>query len=136
MAKRDVDFDPTEGIGFMNVDDIDYGAMTLGEKMRHLEVEGYVVLPDALDAAHMERINQEMADAPMGTKDYSDCQTFHREPQWYSPAVAELLANPPVVELLEAHKLSSLPVVSFEGRLRGTILHDALVEAAQQEASE
>ena len=41
-----------------------------------------------------------------------------------------------VVELLEAHKLSSLPVVSFEGRLRGTILHDALVEAAQQEASE
>ncbi len=41
-----------------------------------------------------------------------------------------------VVELLEYHKLASLPVVSFEGRLRGIIRHDALVEAAQQEASE
>ena len=41
-----------------------------------------------------------------------------------------------VVELLEAHRLSSLPVVSFEGRLRGIIRHDALVEAAQQEATE
>ena len=41
-----------------------------------------------------------------------------------------------VVELLELHKLYSLPVVSFEGRLRGIIRHDALVEAAQLEASE
>ena len=41
-----------------------------------------------------------------------------------------------VVELLEAHKLSSLPVVSFEGRLRGIIRHDALVEAAQEDATE
>ena len=41
-----------------------------------------------------------------------------------------------VVELLETHKLASLPVVGFEGRPRGIILHDALVEAAQQEASE
>ena len=37
----------------------------------------------------------------MQTKDYSDCQTFHLEPQWYSPAVASLIANPPVVEFLE-----------------------------------
>ena len=41
-----------------------------------------------------------------------------------------------VVELLELHKLSSLPVVSFKGRLRGVIRHDALVEAAQHDASE
>ena len=102
MAKRDLNYDASEAIGFMNVDETDYRSMTLGEKMRHLEVEGYVVLPDVLDAAHMDRINQEMADAPMGTKDYSDCQTFHKEPQWYSPALAEVIANPPVVEFLEA----------------------------------
>ncbi len=41
-----------------------------------------------------------------------------------------------VVELLEVHKLSSLPVISFEGRLRGVIRHDGLVEAAQHDASE
>jgi len=41
-----------------------------------------------------------------------------------------------VVELLETHRLASLPVVSFDGRLRGIIRHDALVEAAQREASD
>ena len=32
-----------------------------------------------------------------------------------------------VVELLEQHRLASLPVVSFDGRLRGIIRHDALL---------
>ncbi|MDD9987284.1 MAG: magnesium transporter [Spirochaetaceae bacterium] len=41
-----------------------------------------------------------------------------------------------VVDLLEAHKLASLPVVSFDGRLRGIIRHDALVDAAQREVSD
>ena len=41
-----------------------------------------------------------------------------------------------VVDLLEAHKLASLPVVSFDGRLRGVIRHDALVDAAQREVSD
>ena len=41
-----------------------------------------------------------------------------------------------VVELLERQKLASLPVVDFEGRLLGIIRYDALVSAAQQDASE
>ena len=40
-----------------------------------------------------------------------------------------------VVELLETHKLASLPVVDFAMRLRGIIRHDALVNAAQREVS-
>ena len=52
-------------------------------------------------SSKIEKIKKEMKDAPMQTKDYSDCQTFHLEPQWYSPAVASLIANPPVVEFLE-----------------------------------
>ena len=39
-----------------------------------------------------------------------------------------------VVDLLERHKLASLPVVSFEGQLLGVIRYDALVSAAQQTA--
>ncbi|MDE2998335.1 MAG: magnesium transporter [Gemmatimonadota bacterium] len=42
-----------------------------------------------------------------------------------------------VVELLEAHKLASLPVIGgVDGRLCGIIRHDALVDAARHEASE
>lgn len=51
-------------------------------------------------------------------------------------SVQAMASREEVVELLETQKLSSLPVVSFEGRLRGIILHDALVEAAQQDATE
>lgn len=39
-----------------------------------------------------------------------------------------------VVDLLERHKLASLPVVSFAGELVGVIRYDALVSAAQQDA--
>lgn len=41
-----------------------------------------------------------------------------------------------IVKLLEERKLASLPVVDLEGRLLGIIRHDALVNAAQQDASE
>ena len=50
-------------------------------------------------------------------------------------SVQAMSSREEVVELLEAHRLSSLPVVSFEGRVRGIILHDALVEAAQEDAT-
>ena len=49
--------------------------------------------------------------------------------------VQDMSSSEEVVELLETHKLASLPVVSFEGRLTGIIRHDALVEAARHEAS-
>ncbi|MFH1569074.1 MAG: magnesium transporter [Gemmatimonadota bacterium] len=40
-----------------------------------------------------------------------------------------------VVGLLEGSKLASLPVTDFQGRLLGIIRHDALVSAAQQDAT-
>lgn len=102
MNASEVQIDPKEEIGFMNVDATDFGQLTLGQKIRHLEVEGYIVLPGVLDEAWMEQIKLEMADAPMRTKDYSDAQTFCLEPQWHSRALAKLIANPPVIEFLEA----------------------------------
>ena len=91
----------SEEIGFMNIDKTDFSRFTLGQQIRHLEVEGYVVLPDVLDHEQMARINAEMAEAPMQTKDYSDAQTYHQQPQWRSAAVAELIANPPVTDFLK-----------------------------------
>ena len=43
-------------------------------------------------------------------------------------------AQSEAVELFEQHKLTSLPVVDFEGRLVGIIRHGQLVSAAQEEA--
>lgn len=99
--QADARIDPNEEIGFMSTDETDFSSLSPGERIRHLEVEGYVVLPDILDAEHMDRIKREMADAPMQTKDYSDAQTFCLEPQWRSRALAELIAHPPMIEFLE-----------------------------------
>ena len=86
-----------------------------------------VVDPDGLLTAVLPL--QEVAVAQPGER----LERLARKPP---VCVQAMSSREEVVELLELHKLSSLPVVSFEGRLRGIILHDALVEAAQLEASE
>ena len=101
MVDHVVHIDPEEEIGFMHVDETDFSTFTLEQKIQHLEVEGYVILPDMLDMSTMNKIKAEMTDAPMKTKDYSTAQTFFRETQWYSPTLARLIAHPPVVEFLE-----------------------------------
>ena len=58
MVERDLKYDQSERIGFMKIDETDFKSMTLTEKKRHLEVEGYVVLPDVLDSISIEKIKQ------------------------------------------------------------------------------
>lgn len=50
------------------------------------------------------------------------------------PSVHAMTGRDEVVELLNLHRLSTLPVLDLDGRLLGVIRHDALVRAAQQEA--
>lgn len=88
-------------IEFMNVDQTDFSTFTLAQQIRHLEVEGFVVMPDVLGKEQIDRINKEMSDAPMQVKDYSDAQTYCLEPQWMSDALLELVANPPIIDFLK-----------------------------------
>ena len=67
MEETQVHIDLNEEIGFMNVDETDFSNFTLGQQIRHLEVQGYVILPDVLDAELMEEIKAEMATMPMAT---------------------------------------------------------------------
>ena len=96
---RTIDYDAEE-IGFMQVDDTDFTTFSKGEKIRQLEVEGYLVLPGVLDTDRIARLKAELAAAPMQVKDYSDAQTYCLEPQWYSRAACELIGHPPVVDFL------------------------------------
>jgi hypothetical protein len=88
-------------IEFMNVDQTDFSTFTLAQQIRHLEVEGFVVMPYVLGKEQIDRINKEMSDAPMQVKDYSDAQTYCLEPQWMSDALLELVANPPIIDFLK-----------------------------------
>ncbi|MEO2034673.1 MAG: phytanoyl-CoA dioxygenase family protein [Planctomycetaceae bacterium] len=90
-----------EVVPIMNVDATPFGSMPLAEQTRHLEVEGYVVFPEILDAELVRTIKEEMADAEMWHPDYSTDQTRSvTQPQWVSPTVAETIGHPPMIEFL------------------------------------
>ena len=63
--------DPEELIDFMNVDETDFSSLTSQQRIRHLEVEGYVVLPGILDFKLIAKLKSELADFPMTHKSYS-----------------------------------------------------------------
>lgn len=46
--------------------DTDWSCLTLGERIRHIEVEGYLVIPDLLSPEHIDKLKADhMAkDAP------------------------------------------------------------------------
>jgi len=58
-------------------------------------------------------------------------QTLRREPD----AVQALAPRDEVLETLESHRVSSLGVVDFDGRLIGVLRQDDLVTAVQEEAA-
>lgn len=92
---------PEELIGFMNIDETDFASFTRPQQIRHLEVEGYLVLPKVIPTETIARIKQELADAEMGHTSYSTAQTrATQQPQWSSRAVCELIGFPPTIDLL------------------------------------
>lgn len=79
----------------------DWAALSLGRQIRHLEVEGYVVLPDLLDRAHVARLKVETAQLETEAVDYSDKQRGRGQLQFCGGAITDLVAHPPTIEFLE-----------------------------------
>jgi magnesium transporter len=50
-------------------------------------------------------------------------------------SVRAIAGHEELVEAIDQHKLASVPVVDFEGRLVGVIRHESMVTAVEQEAS-
>ena len=85
----------------MNIVQTDFAAMSMAERVRHFEVEGYVLLPALIDKHQVARLSAELADLPMNAADYSAAQTSAATPpQWHSRAVAELIGHPPMIAFL------------------------------------
>ena len=51
--------------------EVDWRALTTGERIRHLELEGYLVLPDLLDTERIGAVGAELATLPLTATDYS-----------------------------------------------------------------
>lgn len=90
-----------ENIPHMNIINKDFKSFSRSEQIRHLEVEGYLVIPNALNEQQINDVKIGMSDAEMLHTDYSTQQTRSvKQPQWHSRAVAELIGNPVVIDFL------------------------------------
>jgi ectoine hydroxylase-related dioxygenase (phytanoyl-CoA dioxygenase family) len=83
-------------------DETDWTKLTLGEQIQHLELEGYVVIPDLLSAVEIARFKQLIAPLETVAADYSDKQRGRRNIHWEHPDFSALVAHPPTVRILEA----------------------------------
>lgn len=85
----------------MQFDDRDWSALTLGERIRQIEVDGYLVLPDLLDAGHVAALKQETAALETVSLDYSEHQRSRPNVQFEGGLITELIAHPPTISFLK-----------------------------------
>ena len=82
------------------IDDRDWSALTLGEQIRQIEVEGYLLLPDLLSPDHVARLKSETVKLETTPVDYSAHQRGCPNLQFRGGAITELLAHPPTLSFL------------------------------------
>lgn len=96
--------------------------MSRPEQIRHFEVEGYVVFPSILSPDIVAKLKAELADVEMSHTNYSTQQTRAVEqPQWTSPAAAELIAFPPMIDFLT--DLMGPDIIFTRGFFQRTLPH-------------
>lgn len=79
----------------------DWARLTTAQRIKHLEIEGYVLLPDLIPSDELPRIRQELDRLPTVATDYSEHQRGHSDVQWSdSPNCINLIALPAMIEFL------------------------------------
>tara|TARA_B100000809_G_scaffold265066_1_gene322728 strand:- start:2750 stop:3598 length:849 start_codon:yes stop_codon:yes gene_type:complete len=78
----------------------DWASLTLGERIKHLEIEGYLVLPNLLDAERIARLKTETERLDTFAVDYSVHQRAFRDIQFCGGAITDLIAHAPTIQFL------------------------------------
>ena len=82
------------------IDRRDWSVLSLGERIRQVEVEGYLVLPDLLDPDHVGRLKGETARLETAAVEYSVHQRYCNDIQWSGGLLTELVAHQPAIAFL------------------------------------
>lgn len=86
----------------MNCCTMDWARLTHRQRIRHLELEGFVVFPDLLTPDQVRRVKEELYRLPTRPTDYSDNQRGFSDVQWTdSPQAIDVIALPAMVAFLE-----------------------------------
>lgn len=85
----------------MKTPSTDWGSLSSQQRVKHLELEGYVVIPDLLSAEEVTRVKAELYRLPTQGTDYSEAQRSCKDVHWTdSPHAINLIAQPTIIEFL------------------------------------
>jgi len=79
----------------------DWSTLTSGQRIQQLEVEGYLIIPNILDANHIARLKTQTATFETYHTDYSVHQRGKQGIQFIGGAITDLIAFSPVIEFLK-----------------------------------
>ena len=82
------------------IDDRDWSALSTGARIRQLEVEGYLLLPDLLDPDHIARLKAITATFDTKAVDYSKNQRGRPGIQFDGGEITALIGHPPTLAFL------------------------------------
>ena len=82
------------------IDDRDWSALSTGARIRQLEVEGYLLLPDLLDPDHVARLKAITATFDTKALDYSENQRGRPGIQFDGGEITALIGHPPTLAFL------------------------------------
>jgi hypothetical protein len=78
-----------------------WAELTTAERIRSIELDGYVVVPNLLSAIQLEAIRTELSKLPTTAVDYSEHQRGYSDVQWTdSPMAINVIALPTMIEFL------------------------------------
>ncbi|HIL07440.1 MAG TPA: hypothetical protein EYG11_01950 [Candidatus Latescibacteria bacterium] len=83
-----------------HIDDRDWSALSTGQRIRQLEVEGYLVMPDLLDADHLTRLKAITTTFKTTAVDYSEHQRGRPNIQFEGGEVTQLIGHAVILEFL------------------------------------
>ena len=95
------------------IDDRDWSALTLGDRIRQIEVEGYLLIPDLLTSEHVDRLKTETAKLKTRPVDYSIHQQGCPDIQFIGGVISELAAHPPTLAFLRELLGDEILVMSY-----------------------
>ena len=84
------------------IDDRDWSKLSIGEQIRNLELEGYLILPDVLSPSQLAQLRSETADLQTNPASYSVHQRTLGDLQWLGGAVTQLIDHSPVTNFLKS----------------------------------
>src|ERR1043166_3055627 len=84
------------------IDTRDWSALPMGERIRQIEVDGYVVLPNLLAAGQIAQLKAETARLETIAVDYSVHQRVRSHLEFLGGAITDLIAHPATLEFLRA----------------------------------